>query len=69
MLDTETADVWPPLNFYPDGSFDAARVVLGSPDVEDTRRIEVTLDGDSGRISAAVYSAHAWNRLRRENRR
>ncbi len=40
----------PPITFYPDGSSDTARVVLGSMDPEDARRIAVQLDGITGAV-------------------
>jgi len=39
---------WPPIRFYPDGSSDSAEILVGSADLNDSRRMLVKWNGLSG---------------------
>ena len=44
------------LHFYPDGSSDSLKVVLAALDEEETRRMEVLLQGDTGMLRRRILS-------------
>lgn len=49
MMD-ESAPLFPPITFFPDGSSDSAEIILASRDEQEVRRISVSLVGATGVI-------------------
>jgi Tfp pilus assembly protein FimT len=52
-----SAETFPPITFYPDGSCDSAEIVLASRNSEDDRRLAVRLSGILGSISSHPVSS------------
>ena len=52
-----TANEFPSITFYPDGTSDSAEVVLASRNDEDERRLAVRLGGMLGTVSTRTISA------------
>lgn len=54
---TDSAEAWPPITFYPDGSSDSAEILLAGLDASDTRRMVVRWNGLSGTASRCAASS------------
>ncbi len=56
MTDDSSLETLHPINFFPDGTTDSARIVLLSTDPGDNRTAVITLDGINGRITSSLMT-------------